>query len=76
VIVALIVVGWLVCAFVATGITVAFFQGTFPQISKDSYREDLGRAILCALVFGPVWLFISLFLSGFCQYEWTLRPPR
>ena len=76
VILAFIVAVWLACAFVSTGITVAFFQRSFPQISKESYREDLGNAIFFALVFGPVWLFISLCLSGFCQYGWTLRPPK
>lgn len=59
---------WFVCAMISTSILLGHFQGRFKEIAKECYREDLSLAWLFGLAFGPVGLFISFFMSGFCQY--------
>lgn len=68
------VVGWCACGVMAAGVFCAHFQDLYPsQNTSKRYREDLGGGLLFGLMFGPMWLVISIFLSGFVASGWTLR---
>ena len=71
-IIALIVVGWLVCGVYAWGTEFAYFQGAYPTIAKENYREDLKFAVGLGLLGGPLAALVSLFMSGFNKHGW--RP--
>ena len=63
-----IAVAWLICAVIAASITLGHFQGQYATISKSGYRTDLAFAWFLGLVFGPIAVIQSFFMSGFCQY--------
>lgn len=67
---------WLICAFISTGISVAFFQRKFSLIAKEWYRTDLAFSVLMGLFGGPAMLFVIFFMSEFAKYGWTLSPPK
>ena len=62
------IVAWLVCATITASITLGYFQGQYPSIAKTSYREDLAMSWFFGLLFSPVGMVQSFFMSGFCQY--------
>lgn len=62
------VAAWLVCAIIASSIALRHFQNKYPRTTKEDYRSDLSFAWFFGLLFGPVALVVSFFLSGFCQY--------
>lgn len=48
----------------------AYVQRKYPRIAKESYREDMGFAMLFSLftlVF-PIIFIIAFFSSGFAEY--------
>jgi len=57
------------CGFAAAGFVFGHCQGEFPGVSG---LEDLGMSLLYGLLFGPLTLFISFFLTGFWHYGWRL----
>ncbi len=71
----LVVVAWLACAISAAGFSLADSQRRFPKCARSDYRATLGIWLLMGLMGGPIFLFVSIFLSGFCEHGWTLRPP-
>ncbi len=62
------IVAWLICATIAASITLGYFQGKYPLIAKTGYREDLAMSWFFGLLFSPVAMVQSFFMSGFCQY--------
>lgn len=62
------IISWFVCATIAASIALGHFQNKYPSIAKGNYRSDLSEAWFFSLLFGPVALAVSFFLSGFCQY--------
>ena len=62
------IVAWLVCATIAASITLGYFQRKYPSIAKTNYREDLVMSWFFGLLFAPVVMVQSFFMSGFCQY--------
>ena len=62
------VAAWLVCATIAASIALGYFQGQCPYIAKTSYRADLVMSWFFGLLFSPVAMVLSFFMSGFCQY--------
>ena len=63
---------WFLCGFIQAGISIADFQRSFPNIAVETYRNDVGLAIMLGLL-GPVGLCISFLTSGFCKHGWSLR---
>jgi hypothetical protein len=63
---------WLVSGFLSSGVFYAHFQRKFPSIADDNRREDAAAGVFFGLVFGPIGLFLSLFLSGFLKHGWAL----
>lgn len=75
-IIALCIAGWLACAIVSSGTFLAYFQGEWPNMAANNYREDLGAGLFYGVLFGPFGLLGSIFLSGFWKHGWTLLPPK
>ena len=67
-----LVIFWVACGFIQAGITIADFQRSFPRIAVETYRHDVGLAVLAGFL-GTVGLFISFFTSGFCKHGWSLK---
>ena len=68
--VALFVFGWGLCAFFASGVFIRDFQGRWPRIAQERYRQHLGMAIFIGMLGGPISIFIALCVSGFCEFGW------
>jgi len=64
----LIISGWLVCAFFSAGIAFSYYQHKYPFIARRDILDDAGWSILGGLVFGPIGLAVSFFLSEFAKY--------
>lgn len=64
---------WLLCGILSAGIDIAYFAAAYPTLKQ--YRKDLGEALLCGLIFGPLALFVSFFYSGFCEHGIRWRKP-
>jgi len=70
-ILALIIVGWLICAVLTAGMSFAYFEEKYP-IAKNDKRENLGESLIFGLVFGPFGVIVVFFLSGFAKRGWRL----
>jgi hypothetical protein len=74
-----VVVVWLISAFVTVGSWTAYFQAQFPQYAEEMFRKDFATGCLFGLMFGPVALFVEVFTSGFfehgLQYRRRKRKP-
>jgi len=64
-----IIFAWLICGVLFWGMWFAYFQGKFPEIADEDYRENLGLAVFFGLIFGPLGLFVWFFLPK------TIRMP-
>lgn len=74
---ALFIFGWIVCGVIGAGFAFAYVQGQYPDLAAENRAHDIGFALLCGLIFGPGWLVIAFFLSGFGKYGWwTWRRKR
>lgn len=62
------IAAWLICATIAASITLGYFQGQYPSIAKTGYREDLAMSWFFGLLFGPIAMVQSFFMSRFCKY--------
>jgi hypothetical protein len=71
----LIILGWLICGILTYGISLAYFQRTFPTIAQEMVREDMGISCIFGL-FGPLGLVILFFFSGFAQCGIMFRNQR
>ena len=58
----------IMCGVLQAGINFAYFQGKYPTLAEEGYRSDLGFAYGLGLLFGPLALLVSVFMSGFAQY--------
>ena len=67
----LIVCVWLLFGVLGAGWCFAYFQGNWPSIADESWREDMGMAILFSTL-GPVSALLWFLLSGFGKYGWRL----
>lgn len=72
--IALFIVVWIICGFLAYGITLACFQRSRTLTAKDYFYTDSSFAVLMALN-GPVGLLVSFFLSGFARHGLMYRNP-
>jgi len=63
---------WVACALAAAGLFNAFLQEEFHDLGAKDQRQNFGIAILFGLMGGPISLFVAFFMTGFCQYGWTL----
>lgn len=59
---------WLVCAALSASILLGYFQNKYPEIAKESYRQDFNLCWGSSLLCGPLALFMSLFFTEFCGY--------
>lgn len=61
---------WLVCSILSSGIINANFGERF---GYD--RKNLGFSVLMGIVGGPVTLFASFFITGFCEHgiNWRVK---
>ena len=71
-IIPIIILGWLLCSFLAYGIMFAYFQREFPTLAEEGYRHDMGTSLLIARVFGPLALLVYFCLSGFCEHGFKI----
>ena len=60
---------WLLCAFLAYGILLAYWIGEFPGFNN---REDAGFSMGISLLGGPITLVIAFFVTGFCRHGFKL----
>ena len=56
-----------VCSVLTYGITFSYFQGEFPELSKEYRMADIVFAIGYAML-GPIGLFLSFIMSGKAKY--------
>lgn len=64
----MIFIVWCICGIAAAGI----FFPQFEESESESYRKNLGEALMFGLVGGPLSLIVSFLLSGFCEHGWRL----
>jgi hypothetical protein len=67
---------YLPSAALTYGWAFAHFQGKFPSIAAEHYREDMGDSVQVAAlagVIGPVGIFIMYTGTGFAKYGWRLK---
>ena len=62
------IIAWLVCAIITASAALGHFQRSCPSMAKIAYRDDLAMSWLFGLIFGPLGLIISFFMSGFCRH--------
>ena len=60
---------WLLCGIGGAGFMVAHFN---KGIGQAEFRDDLGTALLLAMVGGPFLLLIAFFCSGMGYHGWRL----
>lgn len=53
---------WFICGLIGGGFLFAKLQCSFPEVSEENFRRDLGFAILFS-VFGVAALFVGFFMS-------------
>jgi hypothetical protein len=58
---------WVTCGAFAYAGALAYFQGSWPRLAKEQYREDLGLAVVMWLG-GPFGLVVTTLASGFFKY--------
>ena len=71
-----VLIGYLICSFLCYGMLFASAQRMFPQIAKDSYREDLGLSLLMGLtvgMLGPTGVLLVLLLTGFAKHGFKVK---
>ena len=61
---------WLLCGFIASGFTFAYFQRKYAIVRQSQFVSDQMFSLVC-YVFGPVALFVDYF--GYSSYGW-LNP--
>ncbi|KKN17815.1 hypothetical protein LCGC14_0961970 [marine sediment metagenome] len=71
--IALIIAGWVLCGFLAYGLTLAHFQRIYPELADRDREVDRHRAFFMAFT-GPIGLITALILSRH-GFMWRL-PPR
>lgn len=64
----LLVLMWLVCAVLAQGVGVAYFQAKYPTLAQEDFRTDLGVCLGMGLFGGPLALVIIYLMSGFAEH--------
>jgi hypothetical protein len=70
----IILFAWLLCGFISMGINIAYFQRKYKSISEGTYRSDVSMALGMGLLCGPIALVTAFFLTGMCEYGWSLNP--
>ena len=58
---------WIICVIINFGATFAYFQGKFPEVAEEQYREHLGFATFVGLA-GPLGLPAAVLGTGFCEH--------
>ena len=73
---ALIIVVWVGCGILTTGMTTAHFYRGWPTLQDvpGEFRRDLGFGCLLSM-FGPLGLIIVFLLTGFAQRGLMYRNP-
>lgn len=67
---------WLICAYLAAAIFLAYVQNKFKELAHIDYRQDLSMSIAMGLLGGPVGLVIAFFITGFAEYGINLKLKR
>lgn len=65
---------WLVCGFLAYGLTFAYFQRKYPVLAAHDVADDRDFALKFACM-GPFALLLAFGLSEFGRYGWTIKSP-
>ena len=65
--VALYILGYLVCYILSYGLTFAYFQREFPVIAKDKVKADVFFSLIFSTL-GPISLILSIILGGFFKH--------
>jgi len=55
----------LFCAVLTVGMLIEHHLGEYGELS----RQDVGFFWLMGLIGGPLWLFITIFMTGFCEHR-------
>ena len=74
-IIAVIIVGWALCGFLAYGLTLAHYQRKYILIANES-RDTDRRFALATAFFGPISLFVSILMYRKHGFMWRLPPRR
>jgi len=74
-----IVIIWVLCGYLTTGMAVAFFVYHYPN-SGNSVRQELGESMFPCL-FGPlgtlaIWTFTGFAEHGMCWTDKSCEPIR
>ena len=73
----LVVIGWLLCAFLAGGCFVRDYQSRANSSNAQrDYRTDLGHSVGLSLMGGPLTLFVAICATGFLEHGWGYCPRR
>ena len=70
---ALVIVGWIICGVLAYGMSLASLQISFPNIAKSYYRKDVAWSFFIA-VLGPFGMFGAL-MCWRPHHGWMYRNP-
>lgn len=68
-----LLIGWVVCGYLAAGLSFAFFQKKYPSIAAEHRASDVRQCVLVFFV-GPAGLIAALFTCGIKHgllYPWT-----
>lgn len=70
---ALFLLGWVLCGVLSYGIGLAYFQNEFPRVRSKSD----GWSMVALSVAGPAALVVVIIISGFAQHglQWRPKPP-
>ena len=70
------IIAWITCGIIAAGFLNRHSQESFYAWDSDGIelRETLAKSIGMGLLFGPVALIISPFMTGFFIHGWSLSP--
>lgn len=66
---------YLICAYISAGINYAYFQREFPVGAKQDKGLDLVICWLLSMIFSPVALFLTYFLTDFAKHGFIHPLP-
>lgn len=72
--IALLILAWCVAGLPGLGWNLANAKARWgPAFWEQEYRQQLGFYLVYVFLFGPIFSFLSYFMTGFAEHGWRLR---
>lgn len=72
----LLVIGYLICAFISYGMFFANVQGEFPSGSEFAYKDHMATSVFFGLMvgfLGPLGILMAFLMTGFAHYGFKVK---